>query len=129
MSEEPDSIIKTEKELGRALRDKRERLVIEGPLTSKVISIRLINSTTWMVIIPVIGGAVAFAVSTFGAGLIVSMLVGCGVAAIIGVPTARAIAEIAVAAGGAAALHDLRKYSEVKRVGDRIELVRGSLGY
>jgi hypothetical protein len=119
MSEEPDSIIKTEKELGRALRNKRKSLVIEGPLTSKVISIRLINSTTWMVIIPVIGGAAAFAVATLGAGWIVAMLVATGVAAIIGVPTARAIAEIAVAAGGAGALHDLRKYTEVKRVGDR----------
>ena len=124
MSDGPDDIITTEEELGRALRQKRKRLVIEGPLTSKVISIRLINSTGYAVMVCVIGGAGAFAVATFGAGWILSMLVAGGVAAVIGRPTAKAIAEIVVSAGGVGALNDLRKYLEMNRTGDRIELER-----
>ena len=119
-----DEIITTIEELGRALRKKQKLLTIEGPLASTVIAVRLIDETTWLLVVPIIGGAAAFFASTLGAGIIVSLLVCGGVAAIIGIPAAKAIAEIVVATRGVAALHDLRHYVEIERIGDRIVLKR-----
>jgi hypothetical protein len=122
MSEE--EIITTVEELGRALREQRKILTIEGPLTSTVIAVRLIDDTTGLLVVSIIGGASAFFAMTLGAGIIVSLLISGGVAAIIGFPAAKAIAEIVVATRGVAALHDLRHYVEVERIGDHIVLKR-----
>ncbi len=116
--------ITTEKQLGQALKDEKDEIVIEGDLTKKVVRIRATGKIAWMVAIAAIAIAVGVLIASGGTGAPASGLVGVGAVSVLGLPAALSAIGIAVAAGGVGVLNSLRKYKEVSRDGDRIVLKR-----
>lgn len=113
-----------EKDLGRALKEGRDMIVIEGDLVNKVIKIKMTGNAAWTICIGGITIAVTVTIanaSTAGAATPVavpSALVGAtGAVAALGVPTTIAAIGIAIAGGGVAVLNKLRKY-RVEKVSD-----------
>ena len=109
--------MKDEKELGRALKEEKDMIVVEGDLVHKVIKIKMIGKAAWPICIGGITIAITVTItnaSTAGAATpiaVPSALVGAsGAVATLGVPTTIAAIGIAVAGGGVAVLNKLRRY-------------------
>ncbi|WP_455917131.1 hypothetical protein, partial [Leclercia tamurae] len=99
--------VRTEKELGEALKNGQDTIEIEGDLQKKVLKIKATGSVAWIIAIGAIGIAVAITLGTSGAGAPVSGLVGAGAVTVLGLPAALSAVSIAVAAGGVGALNSL----------------------
>lgn len=116
-------VIRTEKELGQALKSGQDEIVIEGDLVNKSIKLRATGKIAWVVAIGAIGLAVGISVSSAGLATPVGGVVAsAGAVSVLGISTTSAAISIAVAAGGVGALNSLRKYKEVSREGNRLVL-------
>lgn len=122
--------VKTEKELGEALKGEEDEIEIEGDLANKTIRIRATGKVAWAIAFSAIGIA-AFAtyatVGTGGAGgPVTGPTAGIGAAAAVGIlGGAATVAAISIAfAGGLGALTRLRKYEEVSRSASTLVLRR-----
>jgi len=101
--------VTNEKELGKALKDDEDTIVITGKLGAAVITIKAKGRVAWLVAAGAIGVAAAAVLS--------APITGGGAA------TTSAIA-IAVAAGGVSALGKLRKYRVAEKTEGRVVLRR-----
>lgn len=106
--------IRTEKELGEALKNDQDRIEIEGDLSKKVIKIKATGKVAWAIA----AGAIAVAViavlatpATGGASNAAHFIAVPAAAATLGASVASSAFAIAVAAGGIGALNKLRSYS------------------
>ena len=113
--------VKTEKQLGQALREDAERIEIEGDLARKVIRIRATGKVSWAVCIACCSVAITLIVlgPTPEKAAILAPAAG-----ILGLPAAIAAISIGFAAGGVAALTKLRRYREISRTSETLVLER-----
>ena len=117
--------IKTEKELGEALKRGQNRIEIEGDLTRKVVRIKATGKVAWAIAFGAIAVAViaALAVAPSGGA---SAAVSCAMApvavGVLGPSVASSAIAVAIAAGGVGALSSLRKYSMEKREDGKVIL-------
>ena len=116
--------IKTEKDLGEALKKEQDTIEIEGDLQKKVLRIKATGTVAWAIAIGAIGIAVIVVLGTGGAGAPVSGVVGFGAVSVLGLPAAVSAVSIAVAAGGVGALNSLRSYKIVSNSGGKLVLSR-----
>lgn len=116
--------IKTEEELGQALKGEQDTIEIEGSLKEKILKIKATGKVAWAVAIGAIGVAVVLVLGTGGAAAPASSLIGFGAVSVLGLPAAMSAVGIAVAAGGIGALNSLRKYKIVSNTGDKLVLSR-----
>ena len=114
----------TEKDLGNALKNNQDTIVIEGDLAEKTLKIKATGKVAWAVCIGCIAVAVTLVVVTFGSGGAAIPVAGptaaitlSAAATIWGLPTAITATGIAVAGGGVVALKKLRKY-RVEKISD-----------
>lgn len=123
------SIVKTEKELGEALKREDEYIEIEGNLAEATVKIRAAGTVAWAIAIGAIGIAVYAAIATIGTGGTATPVT--GTAALAATPAAVAILggaatytaiSVTVAAGGVGALTSLRSYKEVSRSHNKLIL-------
>lgn len=117
--------VRTEKELGEALKKDQSRIEIEGDLSKKVIKIKATGKVAWLVA----SGAIAVAViavlatpATGGTSNVAHFVAAPVAAATLGVSVAGSAIAIAVASGGIGALNKLRKYSLEKNADGSITL-------
>ncbi|MBQ9336755.1 MAG: hypothetical protein IJS14_05605 [Lentisphaeria bacterium] len=119
-------MVRTEKELGEALKEEKSEIEIEGDLARKVIRIKATGKVAWAIAIGAIGVAVVAVLTSpatggahgvIGVGLTAPVAVG-----VLGVSATTAAVSIAVAAGGVGALKTLRSYQMVKLDDDHIIL-------
>lgn len=117
--------VRTEKELGEALKNNQDRIEIEGDLSKKVIKIKATGKVAWLVA----SGAIAVAViavlatpATGGTSNVAHFVAAPVAAATLGVSVTGSAIAIAVAAGGIGALNKLRKYSLEKNADGSITL-------
>jgi len=117
--------VRTEKELGAALKAEEDEIVVEIELAGKVIRIKATGNIAWTLAIGAIAVAVTATIASGGVGAPAG-LVALGPAALaIGGPAVVASAvSIAVAAGGVGALNSLRKYKMTKLSDGRVLLKR-----
>lgn len=123
--------MRTEKELGEALKREDDTITIEGDLVNKVIKIHGTGKTAWGLTIGAIGVAVVSVLATVatagtstpatGSAALIS---GGAAATVLGVPTAVSAVSIAVAAGGVGALNKLRDYNLTKINDNKVILKR-----
>lgn len=113
--------VTTEKELGEALKNNQDGIIIEGDLEEKVIRIKAVGKVAWaacfvgiaaivtlgIVIITSGGTAAPVAGPAFTASLITVAPVA---ASTMGIPALVSAVGIAIAGGGVAVLNKLRKY-------------------
>jgi len=118
------AIVKTEEELGEALKEEPDTIEVEGDLKNKVFRIKATGKVAWAIAIASIGIAVAILMSTGGVGAPVSSFIGAGAVSILGLPTAISAVSIAVAGGGVGALNTLRKYEITESRGNKLVLRR-----
>ena len=116
--------MKTEKELGDALKEGQEYIEIEGDLKNKVMRIRATGKIAWVIAVAAIAVAVMITISSGGMAAPASGLIGVGAVSILGLPAALSALGIAIAAGGVGSLNTLRKYKEISRDSNRIVLKR-----
>lgn len=120
--------IKTEKELGAALKNGESTIEIEGDLSKKVIRIKATGKLAWAIGIAAIGVAVVATIAAApsgGSSLAAHGLMAPAAAAALGGPSVAASAlMIAVAAGGIGGLNKLRKYSMSKKADGRVVLTK-----
>ncbi|MFZ4439325.1 MAG: hypothetical protein ACOYOS_12920 [Syntrophales bacterium] len=114
--------ISTEEELGFALKNSADTIVIEGDLVRKVIRIRATGKTAWIIAAGAIAVAITMTVVSGGTSAPASFLIGSSAIGILGLPTAIAAVLIGLAAGGIAALNRLRGYKEITRSEGRVVL-------
>ena len=121
--------VKTEKELGEALKSGADEIEIEGDLAKKTIRIRATGQVAWAIAVGAIGIAAFAAYATLGtggtAGPVTAPAAGVTAAAavgILGIPATTSAIAIAIAAGGVGALTTLRKYKEISRTANSITL-------
>lgn len=114
--------VKTEKELGDALKSNEDEIEIEGDLARKTIRIRATGKVAWALVIGAIGIVAASAVATAGTGGgaipitgVAAGISGGAAIGILGASTAATAISVAIAAGGVGALTSLRRYKEVSR--------------
>jgi hypothetical protein len=115
-------IVKTEKELGRALKDGDDEIIIEGDLAKQTFRIRAIGNVAWVVAAGAIAVAAITVLGTGGAALPAAGLVTAPAVIILGSSATAAAIWIAVAAGGVAGLATLRSYKEVERTSQKLVL-------
>lgn len=116
--------VRTEKELGKAIKEEKDTIEIEGDLRRKVIIIKATGKVAWAVAIGAIGVAVTatfLILPTGGAsapatGVLLPAAVAFG-GGIGGISVACAAVSIAVAAGGVGALNTLREYDLTEKDG------------
>ena len=123
--------MKTEKELGQALKSGMDTIEIEGDLARKTIRIKATGKVTWVVAIGAVAVAVVAAGATLGSAGTAAPVAGpvavvsLGAAATVwGVPTAATAVAIALAGGGIATLGSLRKYRLEKISDNKVILYR-----
>ncbi|MDO1509209.1 MULTISPECIES: hypothetical protein [unclassified Neisseria] len=121
--------VRTEKELGDALKRGDETIEIEGDLSKKTIKIRATGRVAWAIAIGAIGIAVYAAIATLGTGGVATPVT--STAAAIAAPAAVGVLggtviysaiAIAVVAGGVGALTSLRNYKEISRTDNKLVL-------
>lgn len=123
--------VKTEAELGEALKNNEESIEIEGDLAKKTFKIRATGKVAWAVCIGAIGVATYSVAATVGTGgtsapvtgVTAGLTAATATTVLGGAVTYSAIA-IGVAAGGVGALNKLRKYKQVSYENDRLVLRR-----
>lgn len=123
--------VKTEKELGEALKNKEDTIEISGDLVKKTIKIRATGKVAWGVAAGAIGIAFYATASTMATGgtsapiTVTTAGFTAGTAAtILGGSVAYSSIAVAIAAGGVGALTSLRSYKEVSRSSDSLILKR-----
>ena len=123
--------VKTEEELGKALKNKEDFIEIEGDLANKVFKIRATGFVAWGVAIGAIGIAFYSVIATIGSAgaavpgtAITAGLSGTAAASILGGTVAYSAIAIAVAAGGIGFLTSLRNYEQVTRSKNYLVLKR-----
>lgn len=117
------TVVRTEKELGEALKHKADTIEIEGDLLSgKVRRIRATGKLAWFIAIGALGIAVVSFLGTGGAGGVISMGFAPAAVGVLGGATTYSAIAIAIAAGGVGALNSLRNYKEVSRSSDKLVL-------
>ena len=120
--------MRTEKELGEALKREEDTITIEGDLVKKVIKIHGTGKPAWGLAIGAIGVAVVSVVATAGTSTpatgSAALISGGAAATVLGVPTAVSAVSIAVAAGGVGALNKLRDYNLTKINDNKVILKR-----
>lgn len=115
-----ENIVKNEKELAIALKNKEDTIIVEGDLKSKVIRIKATGKVSWAIAIAAIAAAVALiivSIPTGGMSTAGSMALAPVAASIIGGPATLSCIGIAVAAGGVSVLNDLRNYDLIEKNG------------
>lgn len=115
--------VKSEKELGEALKDGADTIEIEGGLGAKVVRIKATGKVAWRVAIGAIGVAVAAILASLplgGTPVVVSAFAAPAAVAVLGIPVTISAILIAVAAGSVAALNSLRKYKIVENDGGKL---------
>ena len=123
--------VRTEAELGEALKNNEESIEIEGDLARKTFKIRATGNVAWAVCIGAIGIATYSMIATVGTGgasipvtaTTAGFTAATATTVLGGAVTYSAIA-IAVAAGGVGALNKLRKYKQVSYENSRLILRR-----
>lgn len=112
--------MKSSEELGKALKNKEDILVIEGDLRKRVIKIRATGKIAWAIAIGCIGlafFALATILTSAGTSSVVAipseLLLGTAASTILGYHTAVSALAISIAAGGVHYLDDLREYEKV----------------
>lgn len=123
--------VRTEAELGEALKNNEESIEIEGDLARKTIKIRATGNVAWAVCIGAIGIATYSVIATVGTGgtsapvtaTTAAFTAATATTVLGGAVTYSAIA-IAVAAGGVGSLNKLRKYKQVSYENSRLILRR-----
>lgn len=124
MSKEP-IVTDDEKELGKAIKAKRETIVIEGDLKNKVVKIKATGKVAWAVAIGGIAIALAIILATGGTGILPTLVVAAPTTvSILGLPAAVTAVSIAIAGGGVAVLNKLRKYKIIENNRERLVLRR-----
>ena len=116
--------MRTEKELGEALKREEDTITIEGDLVKKVIKIHGTGKPAWGLAIGAIGVAVVSVVATVATAGTSTPATGGAAATVLGVPTAVSAVSIAVAAGGVGALNKLRDYNLTKINDNKVILKR-----
>ncbi|MBQ7568836.1 hypothetical protein IJT17_08535 [bacterium] len=116
--------VKTEKELGEAIKRQDDEIIIEGDLKNKVIRIRAAGKVAWAIAIGAISGAVLVSLLSGGTAAPAGITVGLAAVGVLGAPATAAAFAIAVAAGGVDALDKLRSYKTVSDTGNRLVLKR-----
>ena len=116
--------VKTPKELGKALKNNADEILIEGDLKKKVIRIRVTGKVAWLVAIGAIAAAVAAIIPSGGLAFAPGAALAAPAVGILGFPTTVATISIAIAAGGVGVLNKLRKYKVVERGENRLVLRR-----
>lgn len=117
--------VRNDKELGKALKNSENQIIIEGDLSKKVIRIKATGTVAWAIAIGAIGFAVASVIAapaTGGTSVAVASLTAPAAAATLGVSTTASAIGIAVAAGGVGALNSLRSYKVVEKSDRRVVL-------
>lgn len=123
------TVVKTEKELGDALKRGDDTIEIEGNLAKKTIKIRATGSVAWAIAIGAIGIAVYASIATLGTGGAAAPVTGTmsafaapAAVGVLGTTVTYSAIAIAVAAGGVGALTSLRNYKEISRTDNRLVL-------
>ena len=113
------------KELGKALKEDRDVIEIEGDLAKRTIRIKATGKIAWALAIAAIGIAVASFLATpatGGASAPAGVVAASAAAGTLGGSAATTAIAIAVAAGGVGALNKLRSYKMEKLGPDHIIL-------
>lgn len=116
--------IRTEKELGEALKNEQDTIEIEGDLKNQVVKIKATGKVAWVIAIGAIGIAVILALGSGGVGTSASGFISASAVPILGLPATISALAIAIAAGGVGALNSLRKYKVVLNTEDKLILSR-----
>lgn len=120
--------VRTDKELGKALKNGADEIIIEGDLKKKVLRIKATGKVAWGVAIGAIGVivlALLAAPETAGTSSIIGAASFAPAAAAVGgADVAVTAIGIAVAAGGIGALNKLRNYKIVEKTSSRVVLHR-----
>ena len=125
--------VRTEKELGEALKEEKDTIEIEGDLRRKVIKIKATGKVAWVVAIGAIGVAVVATLAIVPTGgtsapatgvlLPAAIAFGGGIG---GISVACTAVSIAVAAGGVGALNTLHEYDLSEK--DGVVILKRSKG-
>ena len=119
--------VTNEKELGKALKDDEDTIVITGKLGAAVITIKAKGRVAWLVAARAIGVAAAAVLSapiTGGVSGIAGIAAAPAAVGILGGAATTSAIAIAVAAGGVSALGKLRKYRVAEKTEGRVVLRR-----
>ena len=124
--------VRTEAELGEALKNKEDVIEIEGDLANKTFKIRAVGSVAWVIAIGAISIAVYGAIATVGTGgasAPVTATAAFGVAPVAvaamgGSAVTYTAISVAIAAGGVGALTALRRYKQISRSPNKLILKR-----
>lgn len=122
----------TAKELGQAIKEERDEIILEGDIKKHTFRIRAVGRVAWAVAIGAIAVAVVAIIATIGTGgadapvTVPAEIVAYSLAAhaLGGISTVTAAIGIAVAAGGVGALTTLRRKYSLKQSGGVAMLVR-----
>ncbi|MCI4451865.1 hypothetical protein [Klebsiella variicola] len=127
-----DNVITTPKELGKAIKEDRDTITIEGSLAKTTVKIHATGKVAWAIAFAAIGIAVVAAMATLATGGTSAPTTGTtaalsagGAAAILGSSATSAAIYIAIAAGGVGALTKLRRYKVVEKSDSRLVLKKG----
>ena len=119
--------IRTEKDLGEALKNGQEQIEIEGDLCKKVIKIKATGKVAWAVVIGAIAVSVVALMTTRhtrGTSNFAHLITAPAAMVTLGVSTASSAVAIAIVAGGVGALKRLRRYSLTKNSDGTITLTK-----
>jgi len=117
--------IRTEKELGEALKNEQSFIEIEGDLAQKVIRIRATGRVAWLVAIGGITIALAgvvVAIPSGGTGGLAGAVGGSAAITVLGLTTFSAAVAISKSAGSVEALNQLREYQVVAQSSNKLVL-------
>lgn len=119
------TIVKTEKELGEALKRDDDMIQIEGDVANKVFKIKATGKVAWVIAIGAIGVAVTLSFGSGGAAAPVGMVIAPAAVTVLGASATYGAIAIAIAAGGVSALGKLRNnYKEISRTENSLLLAR-----
>lgn len=110
---ENKEVIRDEEELGKALKEGKDEIVIEGRLAKFVIKIKATGKIAWAIAFAAIAIAVIVVITSGGSAAPVSALIGGSAVSILGMDTAIFSASIAIAAKDPQVLNKLRKEYEI----------------
>lgn len=123
--------VTTESQLGKAVKEKKDVIEIEGSLADKTFKIRATGKAAWIVAVGAIGVSFYAAMATAGTGGTTAPITGTAAfmaapvaVGILGATTSYSAIAIAVAAGSIGVLTSLREYEQVSRSPGHLVLKR-----
>ncbi len=123
--------VKTEAELGEALKNNEDSIEIEGDLANKTFKMRATGKVAWAVAIGAIGIATYSVIATLGTGgasapvtTVAAGFTAATATAVLGGAVTYSAIAVAVAAGGVGALNSLRNYKQISYEKNRLILKR-----